>query len=279
MATFSDVSLDRGLPASVEAERSILGAILLDNHSYNEAAEKLRAEDFSLDSHRRIYSRMAELIDARRAVDIVTLAEELARRKEVEAVGGVAYLASLTEGLPRRPSIEEYVRIVKDKSLARQLIGICNTAITRAADQSDEALVVLDCRRIRPARSLRARHHPRFCRHSGDRSRFLRNHRQFVRAAERGDRAGHPLHPVRQDDQRPAGFRPDHHRRPSQHGQDGLGHQHCRERRGARWQGGGRLFARNVQGVAAAAHAGFAGAGFHAEDPDRVYSQGRIGAS
>jgi replicative DNA helicase len=144
MATLSDVSLDRGLPASVEAERSILGAILLDNHSYNEAAEKLRSEDFSLDSHRRIYSRMAELIDAHRAVDIVTLAEELARRKEVEAVGGVAYLASLTEGLPRRPSIEEYVRIVKDKSLSRQLIGICTTAITRAADQSDEALVVLD---------------------------------------------------------------------------------------------------------------------------------------
>jgi replicative DNA helicase len=144
MATLSDVSLDRGLPASVEAERSILGAILLDNHSYNEAAEKLRSDDFSLDSHRRIFSRMAELIDAHRAVDIVTLSEELARRKEVEAVGGVAYLASLTEGLPRRPSIEEYVRIVKDKSLARQLIGICNTAITRAADQSEEALVVLD---------------------------------------------------------------------------------------------------------------------------------------
>jgi replicative DNA helicase len=144
LATFSDVSLDRGLPASIEAERSILGAILLDNHSYNEAAEKLSSEDFFLDSHRRIYSRMAELIDAQRAVDIVTLAEELARRKEVEAVGGVAYLASLTEGLPRRPSIEEYVRIVKDKSLARQLIIICNTAITRAADQSDEALVVLD---------------------------------------------------------------------------------------------------------------------------------------
>src|ERR1700742_473051 len=144
MASLSDVSLDRGLPASVDAERSILGAILLDNHSYNEAAEKLRAEDFSLDSHRRIYSRMSELIDARRAVDIVTLSEELAKRKEVEAVGGVAYLASLTEGLPRRPSIEEYVRIVKDKSLLRQLINICSTAITRAADQGEEALEVLN---------------------------------------------------------------------------------------------------------------------------------------
>jgi replicative DNA helicase len=104
--------LDRGLPASVEAERSILGAILLDNHSYNEAAEKLARGRFLLDSHRRIYSRMAELIDAHRAVDIVTLAEELARRKEVEAVGGVAYLASLTEGLPRRP---EHRRVRPDR--------------------------------------------------------------------------------------------------------------------------------------------------------------------
>src|ERR1700733_15787397 len=100
MASLSDVSLDRGLPASVEAERSILGAILLDTHSYNEAAERLRAEDFSLDSHRRIYSRMAELIDAHRAVDIVTLWEELARRKEGEAVGGGGHLAFPPQGLP-----------------------------------------------------------------------------------------------------------------------------------------------------------------------------------
>ena len=144
MATTPDIAFERGLPASIDAERSILGAILLDNHSYNEAAEKIRADDFALDSHRRIFSRMAELIDAGRAVDIVTLAEELAKRKEVEAVGGVAYLASLTEGLPRRLSIEEYVRIVKDKSLLRQLINICSTAITRAADQGEEALEVLN---------------------------------------------------------------------------------------------------------------------------------------
>jgi replicative DNA helicase len=144
MATTPDIAFERGLPASIDAERSILGAILLDNHSYNEAAEKIHADDFALDSHRRIFGRMAELIDAGRAVDIVTLAEELAKRKEVEAVGGVAYLASLTEGLPRRISIEEYVRIVKDKSLLRQLINICSTAITRAADQGEEALEVLN---------------------------------------------------------------------------------------------------------------------------------------
>ena len=81
MATTPDIAFERGLPASIDAERSILGAILLDNHSYNEAAEKLHADDFALDSHRRIYGRMAELIDASRAVDIVTLSEELAKRK------------------------------------------------------------------------------------------------------------------------------------------------------------------------------------------------------
>ncbi|GGH01405.1 replicative DNA helicase [Silvibacterium dinghuense] len=144
MATPADISFERGLPASIDAERSILGAILLDNQAYNEAAEKIRAEDFALDSHQRIFSRMAELIDAGRALDIVTLSEELARRKEIESVGGVAYLASLTEGLPRRLSIEEYVRIVKDKSLLRQLIRISSDAITRAADQSEEALEIIN---------------------------------------------------------------------------------------------------------------------------------------
>ena len=144
MATPTDISFERGLPASIESERLILGAILLDNHAYNEAAEKLRAEDFALDSHQRIFARMADLIDAGRAVDIVTLTEELARRKEVEAIGGVAYLASLIEGLPHRLSIEDYVRIVKDKSLLRQLIRICSDSITRAIDQSEGAIDVLN---------------------------------------------------------------------------------------------------------------------------------------
>src|SRR6201993_2665120 len=144
MATTPDIAFERGLPASVDAERTILGAILLDNHAYNEAAEKLVAADFALESHQRIFARMAELMDASRAVDIVTLAEEMARRKEVESIGGVAYLASLTEGLPRRLSIEEYVRIVKDKSLLRQLINICSMSITRAADQSEDALEILN---------------------------------------------------------------------------------------------------------------------------------------
>jgi replicative DNA helicase len=144
MATLSTVSsFDAGLPASIDAEKTILGAILLDNTAHSEAAEKLEADDFSLDSHKRIYIRMSELMDDQRAVDIVTLSHQLAKYKEVEAVGGVAYLASLTEGLPRRPVIEEYIRIVKDKSLLRRLMMICSAAIARAADQSETALEVL----------------------------------------------------------------------------------------------------------------------------------------
>jgi replicative DNA helicase len=143
MATIPDMMLDAGMPANLDAEKTILGAILLDNAAHSEVAEKLESDDFSLDSHRRIFLRMSELMNAQRAVDIVTLANELARYKEIEAVGGVAYLASLTEGLPLRPVIEEYIRIVKDKSLLRRLMAICSAAIARAADQSETALEVL----------------------------------------------------------------------------------------------------------------------------------------
>ncbi|MBV8632304.1 MAG: replicative DNA helicase [Silvibacterium sp.] len=144
MATTTDIAFERGLPASVDAERSILGAILLDNHAYNEAAEKLQAADFALESHQRVFARIGELMDTNRAVDIVTLTEELAKRKEVESIGGVAYLTSLIEGLPRRLSIEDYVRIVKNKSLLRQLISICTISMTRAIDQSEDALDILN---------------------------------------------------------------------------------------------------------------------------------------
>ncbi len=144
MATIPDLTLEAGLPANLDAERTILGAILLDNAAHAEAAEFLESDDFSLDSHRRIFLRMTELIDTSRTVDIVTLSNELARYKEVESVGGVAYLASLTEGLPRRPVIEDYVRIVKDKSMLRRLMGICSAAIAKAADQSQDAIGVLD---------------------------------------------------------------------------------------------------------------------------------------
>jgi replicative DNA helicase len=135
MAT-TDYSIST-LPANVEAERSILGAILLDNFAYNQAAEHLRIEDFSLDSHRRIYSRMVDLAESSRPIDMITLIEELDRHKDLQAIGDVAYVSSLVDGVPDRPSIEHYVKIVRDKALLRGLIHAANTAIARAADQSD----------------------------------------------------------------------------------------------------------------------------------------------
>src|SRR5437588_776902 len=143
MAT-TDYSIDRGLPASIEAERAILGAILLDNFAYNQAAECLRPADFSLDSHRRIYLRMMELAESSRPIDFVTLTEQLGQNKEIEAVGGVAYVTSLTDGLPRVKNIEQYVQIVKDKALLRQLIHACNAATETAYDQQAPAQEIID---------------------------------------------------------------------------------------------------------------------------------------
>jgi len=140
----SEYSLTHSLPANVEAERAILGAILLDNLSFNEAAEHLQAEDFSLDSHRRIYTRMVELMDSSRPIDLITLVEELDRHKELQAIGDVGYISGLVDGVPDRPSIEHYIKIVRDKSLLRGLIYTANAAIARASDQSDLAEEILN---------------------------------------------------------------------------------------------------------------------------------------
>ena len=143
MAT-TDYSLAHTLPANVEAERSILGAILLDNVSYYQAAEHLGPDDFSLDSHRRIYARMQQLMESSRPVDLITLVEELDRNKELQAIGDVGYVSSLVDGVPDRPSIEHYVKIVRDKALLRGLIHTANSAIARAAEQSDPAEDILN---------------------------------------------------------------------------------------------------------------------------------------
>lgn len=134
---------DVSLPANIQAELVILGAALLDAKFLDEAAELIEDTDFFLDSHQRIFRCMLALRDANRPIDLVTLSEELSRTKELEAVGGSAFIASLTENLPRRPVIADYVRSVKDKALMRRLMSICSAAIARAADQSETALEVI----------------------------------------------------------------------------------------------------------------------------------------
>src|SRR5262249_38008947 len=106
--------------------------------------EHLKPEDFSLDSHRRIYSRMVDLAESARAIDLITLVEELDRRKELEAIGDVGDVSGLLDGGPDRPSIAHYIRILRDKALLRGWIHASNAAIARAADQSDPAEEILN---------------------------------------------------------------------------------------------------------------------------------------
>ena len=110
-----DSQLERPLPSNLDAERSILGAVLLDNNALNTAIESLKAEDFFLPQHRHVFTQMIALADAQQAIDLVTLTEELHRRGELEASGGAPYLASLVDGVPRVSNVEHYARIVKEK--------------------------------------------------------------------------------------------------------------------------------------------------------------------
>jgi replicative DNA helicase len=143
MASFAQLNATDGAPASIHIEVAVLGAMLLDGVAINDATAKLRAEDFSLDSHQRVYRAIVDLLAAGRGVDSLTVQEELIRRRELDSIGGPAYLAFLSEGIPRNFNIESYVRIVKDKSLLRQLMSIFTEGVARASDQSDEAIHVL----------------------------------------------------------------------------------------------------------------------------------------
>lgn len=119
----AEVLTEKGLPAHLLAERSVLGAVLLDSLAFSYASEILHDSDFYLDTHRRIFRAMAVLAEANRALDLVTLGDQLERDGQLEAVGGQEFLFALTEGLPRSINIEHYARIVKDRSILRQLLS------------------------------------------------------------------------------------------------------------------------------------------------------------
>lgn len=123
------------VPCNIEAEKCVLGSILLSESLFPQAQAEIQAGDFHLDSHRRIFRAMAELIEQGKAIDSVTLSEQLGRN--LAGVGGAAYIASLTDGLPYRPSIGQYVRIVREKSQLRQLMLLCEATYARAVEQVD----------------------------------------------------------------------------------------------------------------------------------------------
>jgi replicative DNA helicase len=135
---------DRTLPHSLDAEKSVLGAILIQNEAFNQAAELIDAHDFFRDAHRRIFDRMVALSERGDAIDFITLKEELSRAGELDEVGGPAYLASLTDGVPRSANVEYYARIVKEKSTLRSLIHSANKILIEAYEAEQEPDLLLD---------------------------------------------------------------------------------------------------------------------------------------
>src|SRR5216684_2264578 len=140
----TDASLEKPLPNNLDAERSVLGAILLDNNALNAAIENLRPEDFFLDQHRRVYTQMISLGESQQAIDLVTLTEELHRRGDLEAAGGAPYLASLADGMPKVSNIEHYARIVKEKAMLRNLIHATHNIQQRAFEGEEGADAIRD---------------------------------------------------------------------------------------------------------------------------------------
>src|ERR1700740_3299973 len=140
----ADSTLERPLPANLDAERSILGAILLDNNALNAAIEALKPDDFFIPQHRNIFTRMIALGEAQQAIDLVTLTDALHRRGDLDASGGAPYLASLADGLPRVTNIEHYARIVKEKAILRNLIHATHNIQQRAFEGEDGADAILD---------------------------------------------------------------------------------------------------------------------------------------
>jgi replicative DNA helicase len=135
---------ERTLPHNLEAERSVLGAILVHNDAFNLAAQVIDSQDFYRDAHRRIFDKMVALNERHDAIDFVTLKEELAKAGQLDEVGGPAYIASLADGVPRATNVEYYAKIVKEKSTLRNLIYAANKILTDAYEADQESDVVLD---------------------------------------------------------------------------------------------------------------------------------------
>ena len=141
----ADVAVaERTLPHNLEAERSVLGAILLHNDAFNLAAEVIDAGDFFREAHRRIFNKMVALTERGDAIDLVTLKEELGRSGDLEEVGGPAYITALVDGVPRSTNVEHYARIIKEKATLRSLIFSANKILATAYEAEEDADAILD---------------------------------------------------------------------------------------------------------------------------------------
>lgn len=135
--------IDQPRPTSIEAERTILGACLLDSKHVDSARRLLRPGDLSLDGHRRIFAAIGRLDDADKAVDLLTVTQALRDSKELDAAGSAAEISDLTTGIPRKLSIDDYVGIVKEKAKLRNIIELSNIAESSAYGQSDGSTAII----------------------------------------------------------------------------------------------------------------------------------------
>jgi len=139
-----DITLEKNVPHSPDAERSVLGAILIENSAINRAQEILKENDFYRDPHRKIFKVMSSLSERATAIDPVTVKEELTRSGELEAVGGPAYIASLLDGVPHSSNVEHYAKIVKEKAILRSLIDAGGRIVAAAYEGSEDVEEILD---------------------------------------------------------------------------------------------------------------------------------------
>lgn len=133
----------RVLPHDLEAERSILGAILLHSDVLPVATAIVHPADFYRDAHRRIFLAMTALHARETTIDFVTLRHVLEETGHLEAIGGPVYLASLVDGMPRGTNVEAYARIVKDLARRREMIGVATKIADAAYDQRDDDFATL----------------------------------------------------------------------------------------------------------------------------------------
>ncbi|MED5377383.1 MAG: replicative DNA helicase [Acidobacteriota bacterium] len=135
---------ERSLPHNLEAEKAVLGAVLIDNEQFNRAAELIDSPDFYRHAHQQIFDKMVSLSDRDEVIDLVTLKEELNRAGNLNEVGGPAYIAALVDGVPKSTNVEYYAKIVKEKATLRSLIGSANKILTTAYQDEVEPEVQLD---------------------------------------------------------------------------------------------------------------------------------------
>lgn len=138
-----EISAEKGLPQNLEAERSVLGSVLLDPAALSFVVPILDQADFFPDTHRRIYGAMLELFQRSAEIDLLTLKEELDKFGAVEKVGGAAYLSALLDAVPDVANVEQYARIVKEKSTLRRLIRAGQRMVREGLSQEKNAEMLL----------------------------------------------------------------------------------------------------------------------------------------